>query len=272
MSVSVRHGHTPSASPKVFSIVVLGVAAWAMPSGPASAEGFFDFLFGGAPKQAAPARLTPQTSSYADPGDSVTPPRPVRRERRHVSEPAGERVSEGASGGAYCVRLCDGRYFPIQRSAGASTAEACKSFCPASKTKVFFSDSDIDAAATSDGKRYADLDTAYVYREKVVADCTCNGKNPTGLAPVDAKADPTLRAGDVLATADGLMVYQGGESTRRGRTAANFTPVASSNLPADLRQKLSQLKVAPPVITSAPQIASTEPAPADDRRRAQLDK
>ncbi len=269
--MSVRHGYTPSTSPKMLPILVLGAAILAIPAGPASAEGFFDFLFGGAPKQAAPARLTPQTSSYADPGDSIAPRRPLRRERRHVSEPAGERVSEGASGGAYCVRLCDGRYFPIQRSAGASTAEACKSFCPASKTKVFFSSSDIDDAAASDGKRYADLDTAYVYREKVVADCTCNG-NPTGLAPVDAKADPTLRAGDVVATADGLMVYQGGEPTRRGRNAANFTPVASSNLPADLRQKLSQLKVAPPIITTAPQVASTEPAPADDHRRAQLDK
>ncbi len=138
---------------------------------------------------------------------------------------------------------------------------------------MFFSGSDIDDAAASDGKRYADLNTAYVYIEKVVSDCTCNG-NPTGLAPVEAQAVPTLRAGDVVATAGRahFMVYQGAESTRRGRTAANFTPVASSNLPADLRHKLSQLKVSPPVITTTPQVASTDPAPADDHRRAQLDK
>ncbi len=62
-SVFARHGYTPSASPKVLSIMMLGVAILATPAGPASAEGFFDFLFGGAPKQAASDRLTPQTSS-----------------------------------------------------------------------------------------------------------------------------------------------------------------------------------------------------------------
>ena len=47
----------------------------------------------------------------------------------------------GARGGgrsvAYCVRLCDGRYFPIQRHANASPAQLCSAFCPAAKTQVF---------------------------------------------------------------------------------------------------------------------------------------
>ena len=35
------------------------------------------------------------------------------------------------------MRLCDGRYFPIQRHAGLSPAQACSSFCPASATKIY---------------------------------------------------------------------------------------------------------------------------------------
>ena len=62
-----------------------------------------------------------------------------------------------------------------------------------------------------------------------------------------AKDDPTLRAGDIVATNSGLMVYNGG--VRR----QNFTPVAASSaVPADLRRKLSKTKIAPALATTAP--------------------
>ena len=36
---------------------------------------------------------------------------------------------------AYCVRLCDGRFFPVQRHEGAAPEQTCSSFCPATGPK-----------------------------------------------------------------------------------------------------------------------------------------
>src|SRR5215470_18124242 len=36
----------------------------------------------------------------------------------------------GGGGQAYCVRTCDGRYFPISSSDRASRGETCNSLCP----------------------------------------------------------------------------------------------------------------------------------------------
>ena len=62
------------------------------------------------------------------------------------------------------------------------------------------------ASVASDGARYGDLKTAYLYRKQIVSDCTCNGRDIFGLASIDVKSDPTLRAGDTVATADGVIV------------------------------------------------------------------
>ena len=84
----------------------------------------------------------------------------------------------------------------------------CQSFCPASPTKVFFGSS-IDGATSSTGERYADSENAYAYRKALRADCTCNGRDPAGLAPVDLTLDTSLRPGDVIATTNGLVAYSG---------------------------------------------------------------
>jgi hypothetical protein len=111
------------------------------------------------------------------------------------------------SGGsqAYCVRTCDGRYFPISASDGQNRAASCNSFCPASETKVVYG-SNIDNAATESGRPYSELPNAFRYRNELVAGCTCNGKDQIGLAPVKIENDPTLRKGDIVAGAEGLMV------------------------------------------------------------------
>jgi len=101
------------------------------------------------------------------------------------------------------VRLCDGRYFPIQRHANASPAQLCSAFCPATKTQVF-NGSQIDHAYAGNGQRYADLENAFVYRQKVVDNCSCNGKNSFGLVRIDVAADPTLRPGDIVSTGDNV--------------------------------------------------------------------
>ena len=59
---------------------------------------------------------------------------------------AAARVSYGG-GQAYCVRSCDGRYFPITGPDNQSRAASCNSFCPASETRLVYG-SNIDSAAT----------------------------------------------------------------------------------------------------------------------------
>ena len=75
-----------------------------------------------------------------------------------------------------------------------------------------------------DGARYADLDSAYVYREHLVPNCTCNGKDAFGLATFDVKSDPTLRPGDIVATKNGFMAYAGKRGDRPPRSRRSIRP------------------------------------------------
>ncbi len=150
---------------------------------------------------------------------------------------------------AYCVRLCDGRYFPIQRHGGISPAQACSSFCPASATRIYNGGSSIDHAVGADGTRYADLNTAFVYRQKIVPGCTCNGRDAFGLVNTPVAEDTTLRPGDIVATHRGLIAYNGSTDPR----APNFTPINSyAGLSAELRQRLTETRIAPATQLPAP--------------------
>ena len=195
----------------------------------ASAEGLFDLFFGAFQKQQQ-QKPPPQANFFADPFNQqpAPPPRPV--------------VASG-SGPAFCVRSCDGRYFPLTMRGGASPIQMCQAFCPASPTKVFFG-SNIDGASSASGERYADSDNAFAYRKALRADCTCNGRDAAGLAPVDLTLDTSLRAGDVIATTSGLVAYSGAK-LGSGQTP-DFTPVASyPGLTAEVRARLGEMKVAP---------------------------
>ena len=164
-------------------------------------------------------------------------------------------ASNGGSGPAFCVRSCDGRYFPLTRG-NATPVQMCQAFCPASPTKVFYG-STIDNAASSSGERYADSENAFAYRKALRADCTCNGRDPAGLAPVDLTLDTSLRPGDVIATTDGLVAYSG---VKVGvNQTAEFTPVASyPGLTPEVRARLGEMKVAP---VSAETLAEQAPLP-----------
>src|SRR5258708_6809729 len=118
----------------VAAVALVGAAALAPRM--AAAEGLFDFLFGGIQKQQQKAPA--QASFFADPFGFNQPAAPPRQ------------VAASGSGPAFCVRSCDGRYFPLAR-ANASPVQMCRAFCPASPTKVFYG-STIDGAASSTGE------------------------------------------------------------------------------------------------------------------------
>ena len=147
------------------------------------------------------------------------------------ASPRGEgRVRYGGGGGqAFCVRTCDGRYFPVTGSDNASRAASCNSFCPASETKVF-SGSNIDNASAENGKSYSELPNAFRFRNELVAGCTCNGKDQIGLAPVKIENDPTLRKGDIVAGENGLLVA-GRSADRRGAGAEFLAGIRTRSAP-----------------------------------------
>lgn len=184
----------------------------------AHAEDFFSALFGGFRMRPPPEIRVPF------PNDDM--PR---------YDPPRQRASYGG-GTAYCVRGCDGRYFPAQGTDAESKAQSCKSFCPASETSLVYG-SNIDDASTDGGKSYSDLPNAFRYRNEIVSGCTCNGKDPVGLASLKAEDDPTLRKGDIVAGSDGLVVANRDANDRRG-VAMNFSP-----LPDKIRAKFRQVPV-----------------------------
>lgn len=180
----------------------------------AHAEDFFSALFGGFGRRAPPQIQMPfQTDDM---------PRTEAPRARY------------GGGQAYCVRGCDGRYFPAQGTDSESKAQSCKSFCPTSETSLVYG-SNIEDATTVNGKSYSDLPNAFRYRNEIVAGCTCNGKDPVGLAQVKVEDDPTLRKGDIVASADGLVIAN--RSDRRG-AALNFSP-----LPESVKARFRQVPV-----------------------------
>jgi hypothetical protein len=201
------------------------------PVSSASAQNFFELLFGGFRRAATSAQAYADPNVVSETGDRQ----------------GGERGERGAYA-SYCVRLCDGQHFPVTRAAGVTAAQACSSFCPAATTKVF-SGGGIDHAVASDGARYADLANAFVYRQKLVPNCTCNGATPGGLASLDVNADPTLRPGDIVATNDGFEAFS---STKKG--TAEFTPLS-----AEARRKLADVKVRPAPARAALQANAKAP-------------
>ncbi len=217
---------------------------------PASAQGLFEMLFGGFHRQPPP-----EAQAYAEPFHDLFRA-PDRSRERADSGPAS----------AYCVRMSDGFYFPVQAHAGVSAAQACHAFCPASRTRLY-SGSGIDHAVASDGSRYADLDTALLYRKELVAGSTCNGRDQFGLARIDVKTDPTLRPGDIVATRSGLVAVKAIKNK-----VADFAPIGSDRaVPRSTREKLAGMKIMPTVRGATPVTMSSR-AHADDNRRAQLER
>ncbi len=138
-----------------------------------AAAGLFDFLFGG-----------------------FRPPQPA------TPRPS---INPVATTAAYCVRLCDGRYFPVQ--GGATSKAVCDGLCPAAKTKVFVG-SEIAQATADDGNTYQRLPNAFAYRERIVPGCSCNGRDLGGTASMKLEDDPTLQPSDLIATNHGVVSFQ----------------------------------------------------------------
>jgi hypothetical protein len=155
-------------------------------------------IFGNTQSPDVPASVSPADNNVQDRGL-------VRRQKAPTH-------TEQTGLAAYCVRTCDGRYFPAPPGDRSSQAQACHDFCPASETKAYFGSS-IERASSADGKPYSQLPNAYRYRTELVPSCTCNGAN-TGLARISIDQDKTMRAGDLIAGDNGLLIAGRGREAR----------------------------------------------------------
>jgi hypothetical protein len=197
-----------SRSMKCFMVgIAVALGASCLPPA-AQAEDFFSALFGG----------------FGGRPHGPPPGMPLANEDAAPSQAPRARAGYGGGGQAWCVRTCDGRYFPIAGPDNQSRTASCNSFCPASETKLVYG-SEIDDAATETGKPYSELPNAFRYRKEIVAGCTCNGKDQVGLAPISVENDPTLRKGDIVAGANGLVVA-GRHADKRA--SMNFSPASES--------------------------------------------
>jgi uncharacterized protein DUF2865 len=196
------------------------IAVFAAPlSSSVQAQDIFSLLFGGF----GPRRHAPPVYQMPFDDESVVPMQTPR---------APPSYGEGQ---AYCVRTCDGRYFPLSGSDSQSKATLCSNLCPSSTTEVIYG-SDIEDATTENGTAYAELPNAFRYRNEIVAGCTCNGKDQFGLARVNVENDPTIRSGDIVAGAGGLVVASRGSNRRHA--SVNFSP-----LPEKLRARFRHVPI-----------------------------
>jgi hypothetical protein len=227
-------------------LVSSALLAVTLSAAPAAAQGLFDSLFNGDRYSARQGSYAPRGgNAYAPPSSSWG----WGQNRNEQDRPATPQASYGTGRAvAYCVRLCDGRYFPMSRHANATPVQLCNAFCPAAKTQVF-NGSEIDHAVAPTGARYADIDNAFVYRQKIIPDCTCNGKDAFGLAKIDVASDPTLRPGDIVATGDNVKAALAAMAASKERREAATTERAEKR--ADASRRVAARPAAVPAETPA---------------------
>jgi hypothetical protein len=131
----------------------------------------------------------------------------------------------------YCVRTCDGFYFPLSASTGSDRADeaACNRLCPTSETKLYVGqvggEMD-DARARHNGRRYAQMGNAFAYRTSLSKSCACNAQGVGLTTDASVYRDQTLKVGDVVMTDKGMRVFTGGQFPYR---PSHFSSIGSSS-------------------------------------------
>lgn len=201
------------------------------PNASAQSLGLLDLLLGQRPAPAA-TPVPPQAPIDGRPALSI------------VVTPARPDIGQNGSL-AHCVRLCDGRHFPLpQLTPGRTTPQAlCEALCPASRTQIFWGSS-IAQSVAANGTRYASLHVAFRYRRELVPGCSCNGADPLGTAAISVYADVTLRPGDIVVTNDGIQAFVGPQSPRHHNS--DFIPLHRfTGLATPVRERLLATRIAP---------------------------
>ena len=171
---------------------MLAVAAIAGPVALApqisSAENLLEFFFGGGQKQQQPSLFGNIFNNNAQPA----PPRPVA----------------ASSGPAFCVRSCDGKYFPLMRGAASPSAVVARPSVRRARPR--FSSAPTSTAPMPQPANATPIAKTPLPTGKRCAPIT-HLQRPKSRRPGAGRSrDGRLVAlGDVLATADGNVAYSG---------------------------------------------------------------
>jgi len=263
------------------------VAERRLPQGLDGTRNLLDQLFGGG------IRERRSSEELGEPGFS--------REDRHVRRTPQDleggwvnddgRIRYSAPPGRYrtlCVRTCDGYFFPMSSSSTPSDFERdqanCQSSCPGSETQIYYTrpglESDSMVSGLS-GQPYADLSTAYLYKQTGVptpAGCTCGiaRNNPTGnysviagnpppapaVEPEPSLPTPTARP-DPAADPETLANIDGGLDADALKRMAVTPKVNTSKNSSDDRK----VRVVGPAFLPDPEAAADPQAPAPTQVR-----
>ena len=209
--------------------------------------------------QPSPSRPIVQTALSYAPIFGALAPTPTRSgdQKAVTGSPRSVKVSPTArskdvvrgsidDGTSYCVRTCDGYFFPVGNpDAGDLEAhdQACARACPAAATAVYVAPAGsrgIEDAINRKGERYEVLRTAFNHRTQMDNACSCTG--PDKPRNHSVMNDFTLRNGDYVMGLDGLRLYRGGTSRSHG--ARDFARVDASKLPANERKAILAMEAA----------------------------
>jgi hypothetical protein len=240
---------------------VLALATLTLPA-TASAQSFLQSLFGfgDGPKPPASTPLrnngrvqpaTPQSSSPA-----TSPNRP-------------EQSQSDGGGGKFrtvCVRMCDGYYFPIsnvsRRRDFYRDAKVCSAKC-GEEGKLFYqssSDENMSELVDLQGRNYAKLPNAFVYRKKLIDGCSCKPM-PWSEAELarhrQYAAEEAAKVKVAAATAADVAAPATAAATAAAPAAAPPAVVAGANAAPPAPERQGEIKQA---------LALPEPEPSDTDR------
>ena len=184
---------------------------------------------------------------HASPGTPAATTSTARPQRLKITvKPKGESRSgkdedgrSSLSGGQYCVRTCDGYYFPLpSQGAAAGDTEACRAACPGAPVEVYSlgRGDEIEDAVSLKGKLYSSLPTAFSYRTQLVKACSCKPERNSGFASL--LRDKTLVSGDIVVTEKGVYVFSG--ARRFPYRESDFVPLSKARgLPRQVKMYLA---------------------------------
>ncbi|WP_442753717.1 DUF2865 domain-containing protein [Methylocystis sp. JAN1] len=229
---------------------------------PGRAEGgLLEFLFG--PDPTPQPQIAPRARR-----DSA----PARRIKGAVGElrfakpkdslpGGGTGFSTEPAAGGFCVRTCDGYFFPLIKSTKATRQQSCELACPSAPMEIY-DGATIETARNYKGQRYSALPVAFAFRERANTRCACNDPSTSqAFFEKTARNDPTLQSGDVVVEETGAFVYSGARLVPLGN--ASFM---SSSLRGRLRAMLRRTGSVRPAMSDAPAAppgAQVEPSKED---------
>ena len=156
---------------RVFAVALMLLA---LPISSAGAQGFLDALFGfGASR--------PRSRDYDRPRTRERESRSYSRERETSRQPvrayynASQNYERSGTYRTYCVRMCDGYYFPINYASTNLTrdAERCSASCDGARLFYHRTGGEPEEMIDLTGRSYTSYPLAFKYRTELVEGCQC---------------------------------------------------------------------------------------------------